>query len=153
MARYKAPDDMLSRLFPRLEHGRQKLAPRLIFARRLATNVALGLAIILVSLAAGMIGYVHFEDMRWVQAFGAAAMILGGMGPYNEPKTDGGEIFAGLYAIYCGLLLIGVTGLILAPVFHRVMHQLHLPDEADADGDRPKPRAKAKPKAKPKPRR
>jgi hypothetical protein len=62
------------------------------------------------------------------------------MGPYSEPKTDAGEIFSGLYAIYCGLLLIGVTGLILAPVFHRVMHQLHLPDEQDPEGGRPKPK-------------
>jgi hypothetical protein len=140
MAKRKTGGDPLSLLFPRLEHGGQPLAPRLLFARRLAINVALGLAIILVSLAAGMIGYVHFEDMRWVKAFGAAAMILGGMGPYSEPKTDAGEIFAGLYAIYCGLLLIGVTGLILAPVFHRVMHQLHLPDEQDPEGGRPKPK-------------
>src|SRR5262249_45090216 len=31
------------------------------------------------------------------------------------------------YALYSGLLLIGVTGLILAPLFHRVMHHFHLP--------------------------
>ena len=75
-------------------------------------------------------------------------MILGGMGPYSEPKTDGGKIFAGLYAIYCGLLLIGVTGLILSPVFHRVMHQLHLPDDTKPKATSRKP---AKPKSKPKP--
>ena len=43
---------------------------------------------------------------------------------------------------------LGVTGLILSPVFHRVMHQLHLPDDTEAEGDKPKP---AKPKSKPKP--
>jgi len=73
-------------------------------------------------------------------------MILGGMGPYSEPTTNGGKIFAGLYAIYCGLLLIGVTGLILAPVFHRVMHQLHLPDDGEASGDKPKPKSTPTPK-------
>ena len=97
-----------------------------------------------------MIGYRYFEGMGAIKAFGAAAMILGGMGPYSEPKTNGGEIFAGLYAIYCGLLLIGVTGLILSPVIHRVMHQLHLSDDDDASGDKPKPKP-AKPKSKPKP--
>ena len=108
-----------------------------------------------------MLGYHYFEGMGVVDAFSAAAMILGGMGPYGPPKTDGGKIFAGLYAIYCGLLLIGVTGLILAPVFHRVMHQLHLPDDDDAaqrssseavahektDKSKPKPSSKSKPKA------
>ena len=148
MTKPKAQTDPLSLLFPRLEHHRQPLAPRWLFARRLAINVALGLAIILVSLVIGMIGYHYFEGMGAIKAFGAAAMILGGMGPYSEPTTNGGEIFAGLYAIYCGLLLIGVTGLILSPVFHRVMHQLHLPDQEDPDEGKPKP---AKPKSKPKP--
>jgi len=86
-------------------------------------------------------------------------MILGGMGPYSEPNGNASKLFEGIYAIYCGLLLIGVTGLILAPVFHRVMHQLHLPDDDDAaqrssseavahektDKPKSKPRAKAKP--------
>ena len=90
-----------------------------------------------------MIGYRYFEGMGAIKAFGAAAMILGGMGPYSEPTTNGGEIFAGLYAIYCGLLLIGVTGLILSPVFHRVMHQLHLPDQEDPDEGKPKPKSQA----------
>jgi hypothetical protein len=79
-------------------------------------------------------------------------MILGGMGPYDEPVNDNSKLFEGLYALYSGLLLVGVTGLILAPVFHRVMHQLHLPDDDDADPrpssaavahektDRPKPK-------------
>ena len=139
MTKPKAQTDPLSWLFPRLEHRGQPLAPRWTFARRLAINVALGLAIILISLVVGMIGYRYFEGMGGIKAFGAAAMILGGMGPYSEPTTNGGEIFAGLYAIYCGLLLIGVTGLILSPVFHRVMHQLHLPDQEDTDEGKPKP--------------
>ena len=148
MPKPKAQTDSLAWPFPRLEHHGQPLAPRWLFARRLAINVALGLAIILVSLAVGMYGYHRLEGANWLDAFDQAAMILGGMGPYSEPKTDGGKLFAGLYAIYCGLLLIGVTGLILSPVFHRVMHQLHLPDDTEAEGDKPKP---AKPKSKPKP--
>ena len=67
---------------------------------------------------------------------------------WREPTTNGGEIFAGLYAIYCGLLLIGVTGLILSPVFHRVMHQLHLPDQEDPDEGKPKPKPKRSSSAK-----
>ena len=54
--------------------------------------------------------------------------------PPYEPQTSAGAIFEGVYAIYCGLLLIGVTGLILAPVFHRVMHAFHLPDEGNTGG-------------------
>ena len=79
-----------------------------------------------------MLGYHHFEQLDWTESFGHAAMILGGMGPYGPPKHESSELFEGLYALYSGLLLVGVTGLILAPVFHRVMHQLHLPDETDS---------------------
>ena len=61
-------------------------------------------------------------------------MILGGMGPYNEPINDSSKLFEGIYALYSGLLLIGVTGFILSPVLHRVMHQLHLPDDERGRG-------------------
>lgn len=95
---------------------------------------------ILASLFAGMLGYRYFEGLSWLDSFGHAAMILGGMGPYVEPKSDGGKLFEGFYALYSGLLLIGVTGLILAPIFHRVMHLCHLPDENDSSSvGSPKP--------------
>jgi len=124
------------RLYARLEHSRQPLAPRSLFAKRVAFNFAIALAVILASLFAGMLGYRYLEGLGWVDSFGHAAMILGGMGPYVEPKSEAGKLFEGFYALYSGLLLIGVTGLILAPVFHRVMHLCHFPDE---NGASPKP--------------
>ena len=42
-------------------------------------------------------------------------------------------IFAATYALFCGVLLIVTTGIILAPVVHRVLHALHA-DDADDDG-------------------
>ncbi|HSB59428.1 MAG TPA: hypothetical protein VLD66_07460 [Methyloceanibacter sp.] len=147
----KANNGPLSWLFPKFERRGQPLAPHWLFYRRLSINFALGLALILVSLAAGMLGYRYLEGLSWLRSFGHAAMILGGMGPYNEPSGNWSKLFEGIYAIYCGLLLIGVTGLILAPVFHRVMHQLHLPDDDDAASDKPKPKPKPKPRAKAKP--
>lgn len=119
----------------RFERRGEPLAPRGLFARRLMVNLCLALALILVSLIIGMAGYHFIEGSRWLDAFDQAAMILGGMGPYSEPKTGGGKFFAGVYALYSGLLLIGVTGLILAPLFHRVMHHFHLPDEETARRD------------------
>jgi hypothetical protein len=116
-------------LFSPFERRGEPLAPRWLFARRLVINIGLALTLIVVSLVGGMAGYHYFEGSGWVDAFDQTAMILGGMGPYSEPKSDGGKLFAGFYALYSGLLLIGVTGLILAPVFHRVLHHFHLPDE------------------------
>ena len=143
----RANNGPLSWLFPKLERRDQPLAPHWLFYRRLSINFALGLVLILVSLATGMLGYRYLEGLSWLRSFGHAAMILGGMGPYAEPVNDSSKLFEGIYAIYCGLLLIGVTGLILSPVFHRVMHQLHLPDDDDTTRDKlkPTPRAKANP--------
>jgi hypothetical protein len=151
MSGSKANHGPLSALFPKLERLCEPLAPHWLFYRRLSINFGLGLALILVSLAAGMLGYRYLEGLSWLRSFGHAAMILGGMGPYSEPDGNWSRLFEGIYAIYCGLLLIGVTGLILAPVFHRVMHQLHLPDETDPDEGAPKRKTKSTSGAKAKP--
>ncbi len=78
-----------------------------------------------VSLLAGMAGYHFLESMSWIDAFVNAAMILSGMGPLATPQTFAGKLFAGLYALYSGLLVIVATGILLAPVFHRVLHKFH----------------------------
>jgi hypothetical protein len=86
--------------------------------------VALGL--IAASLAVGISGYMEFEGMSLVDAFLNAAMILSGMGPAGPLVTAGGKIFAGIYAIFSGLLIFGIAGLILAPIFHRILHSFHV---------------------------
>jgi hypothetical protein len=64
--------------------------------------------------------------MSFVDAFVNAAMILSGMGPLGELKTTGGKIFAGCYAILSGLIIVIATGVVLAPIFHRVLHRFHV---------------------------
>ena len=73
-----------------------------------------------------MLGYHWLEHMRWIDAFANAAMILSGMGPIDPLKTDGGKLFAGLYAIYSGLAVIIIAGVVFAPVVHRFLHRFHL---------------------------
>src|SRR5262245_27824227 len=96
------------------------------FARRLAASVAVGIGIILVSLLVGMVGYHYFEGMAWVDAFVNASMILSGMGPIGELKTDGGKIFAGCYALYSGLALISIAAIMFGPAIHRFLYKFHL---------------------------
>jgi hypothetical protein len=138
MTETKSKTDAPMRLAFALERRGAPLAPRWLFARRLAINIAIALALILASLFAGMLAYRYFEGLSWLDAFDHAAMILGGMGPYREPTTNGSKLFEGCYALYSGLLLVGVTGLILAPIFHRVMHHFHLPDEEKSSSGSPK---------------
>jgi hypothetical protein len=109
----------------RYESRHQPVLPRREFARRLARNFAAASLLIAVSLAGGMAGYHWLEGMAWIDAFANAAMILSGMGPLSPLQTWGGKLFAGLYALYSGLVLVAATGIILAPIVHRLLHQFH----------------------------
>ncbi len=113
----------------RFESMRQPLLSRAAFVRRLAWNFAVASALIGVSLFGGMVGYRTTEDMAWIDAFANASMILSGMGPLDPLKTSGGKLFAGLYALYSGLVLILASGIILAPLVHRLIHRFHLEEE------------------------
>ena len=63
-----------------------------------------------------------------------AAMILSGMGPVTELKNTSAKVFAGLYAILSGLIIIIASSFVLAPMFHRVLHSFHVEGEGD-DGE------------------
>ena len=95
-------------------------------SRRHAISGAIAFALIIVSLLVGMAGYRWLEGLAWIDAFLNAAMLLGGMGPIHTPVTEGGKLFAGLYALYCGLAVILVAGVILAPIAHRILHRFHM---------------------------
>ena len=112
------------------EHRTKPLLPRKEYYRRLVHHAALGIMVVSVSLGIGMIGYHFFEKLPWIDAFLNAAMILSGMGPVATLQTDGGKIFAGCYALFSGLSLIAILGIIFAPVVHRTLHKFHLEDEA-----------------------
>lgn len=79
-----------------------------------------------------MLGYHVLEGLSWIDSFLNASMLLSGMGPMMEPKTYGGKLFAGLYALYSGLVIIMVAGITFAPVVHRLFHRFHLEtDQSD----------------------
>jgi hypothetical protein len=116
----------VKRVFPAFEHRAQPVIPSHQFIIRLVQSGIIALALIAVSLFVGMVGYHILEGLSWIDAFLNASMLLGGMGPVNPPITFGGKIFAGLYALYCGLAVILVAGVILAPVAHRILHRFHM---------------------------
>jgi hypothetical protein len=124
-------------LFHFESRGQPLAAPR-SFALRLLRNALWSLGFILIWLIVGMAGYLGFEGMSLVDAFVNAAMILGGMGPVQILNTVGGKIFAGLYAIISGIVIFGIAGIALAPLFHRMMHKFHLADDEAASRGRKK---------------
>ena len=98
------------------------------FLRRVAAHFAVATGLVSVSLLFGMAGYAHFEGLAWRDAFLNSAMLMGGMGPVDAPKTPGGKVFAGLYALYCGLVFLLAAGVVFAPLLHRLLHRFHWED-------------------------
>lgn len=112
------------------EHRARPLLPRPAFRRRMLLHFFTALGFIVGSLGIGMAGYAGFEGLGWTDSFLNAAMILGGMGPVDLPASVGGKLFAGFYALYSGLAVLIVAGIVFAPLLHRLMHRFHW----DAEG-------------------
>jgi hypothetical protein len=112
------------------ENKRQPLASTSTFYRRVFNNILTALTIMAVSLLIGVLGYHQFANSNWVDSFHNASMILSGMGPVIEIKSNGGKIFSSFYALFSGIVFIGNVGIILAPAIHRLVHRLHLEDES-----------------------
>jgi hypothetical protein len=108
------------------ERRYQPLLSRREFVWRYVRWITVALIILTVSLAAGVCGYHFLEGIPWIDSLLNASMILGGMGPVDTLKSKAGKLFASFYALYSGLLLISLAGLMFAPLIHRFLHRFHL---------------------------
>ena len=96
------------------------------FLRHLGQQTLWAALLVIVSLIVGTAGFHAFAKQEWLDAFLNASMLLGGMGPVGEFSGAPGKLFAALYALYAGLVFLIVAGLLVAPVFHYVLHRFHL---------------------------
>jgi len=104
-----------------------------VFRIRLLQSAGLTLTLIVISLAMGIAGYHWIGGLRsWVDCLYNASMILGGMGPVDTLSSNAGKVFASLYALYSGIMLLASVGVLLSPVMHRVLHRFHLESDEDA---------------------
>jgi hypothetical protein len=115
-----------------LERKGEPLLPYHAFVRRVARSVLTALLIVAGSLAIGVVGYHWTGRLAWLDSLYNAAMILGGMGPVDDrglgvPAAE--KWFASAYALYSGLTLLVVVGVMFAPLFHRFLHHFHLVEE------------------------
>jgi hypothetical protein len=98
---------------------------RSLFLMRMLNHLIAAIVLLFISLLLGITGYVIFEHLSLIDAFLNASMLLGGMGPVNMPVTAGGKLFAGMYALYSGLVFILSAAVIFTPVLHRILHKFH----------------------------
>jgi hypothetical protein len=107
------------------ERKSDQLLPRQLFVRRLLAHLGVAVGLIAFSIALGMAGYCGFEHLAPMDGFLNTAMLLGGMGPVDPPHSYWGKLFAGLFALYAGLLFIVTAALLFTPLLHRLMHRFH----------------------------
>lgn len=113
----------------RFEGRHEKLASIPVFIRRMLESLAMAVLLIGVCLSFGIAGYHWLAGIGWIDSLLEASMILGGMGPVKELHTSGAKIFASFYALFSGIVFIGIVGLVLAPVAHRMLHSFHIDDK------------------------
>jgi hypothetical protein len=95
------------------------------FLLRMLAHLGVVAALVGASLVAGLAGFMHYEHLPWRDAFLQTAMLLGGMGPTEVPRTSGGKVFAALFALYAGLLFIVAAAVLVGPAVHRALHLFH----------------------------
>jgi predicted permease len=115
------------------EHKSEGLLPPRRFFGRMALFLAAATGVILVALGLGMLGYHWICGLDWIDALLNAAMILTGMGPVAPMTTTAAKLFASAYALFSGVVFLSLMGVVLSPILHRVMHQVHL-DDPDQPG-------------------
>lgn len=116
----------------RYEKKNDKLAPAVVYYKRIAGNLLRVSVILAITLIIGTIGYHCATNpfTPWLDAFHNSSMILSGMGPIIvDHFTTGGKIFSSLYALFSGIVFVGAMGFVLAPGIHRIFHKLHIEEK------------------------
>jgi hypothetical protein len=108
------------------ERRREPLISRRRFAYRLAASLAIAFAIDAIVLAIGTVGYHRLAGIGWLDASVDAVMVITGNGLVTRPATAAGKLFSIADALFGVMAFIIVTGVVLAPVFHRLLHSFHL---------------------------
>lgn len=108
------------------EHKSRPLLPKRLFIRRMLWNALFAAFVLLICLLIGITGYHFLGPMSWIDSLHNASMILSGMGPVVEIKTNAGKFFSSFYALFSGVAFITNIGVLIAPIAHRFFHKLHL---------------------------
>ena len=116
------------------EHHEEPLQTPKAFVARQIKYLAFALMILLCSIGIGTFGYHTLGNLKWIDAFLNASMILTGMGPVDKMETDGGKMFSAIYALFSGVAFLTLVGVLFAPLYHRFLHKFHLDIEDKGNG-------------------
>ena len=111
------------------ERRTHPLLTRRQFAGRVARHLLFASILLALALGVGVLGYHFLGDLKWIDSLLNASMILGGMGPVDELKTTTAKLFASFYALFSGLVFLGVATMLVTPFAHRLLHHFHVPEK------------------------
>lgn len=80
------------------------------------TIIIIILIFLIIMLLIGIIGFKVLFNIPWSQAFYRSAVIFGGIGGGDPPKTTAQHIFIGIYAILSGIGILLILTIILQQV-------------------------------------
>lgn len=110
----------------KLEHRNQKVLPLPHFLVRVGRYSLFAFVLVMFSVGIGTVGYVYWGQLTWLDSFYMSSMILTGMGPVQDMKTDTAKIFSSFYALYSGVAFLSITAVFFAPIVHRLLHILQV---------------------------
>lgn len=116
------------------EKKQDRLAPKKVFIGRLTKFLLFSMLVMSIALGLGVLGYHHIGKLNWIDALLNASMILSGMGPVDTLPDDDAKLFASIYALFSGVVFISTAGIMLTPLFHRVLHKFHIDDDEANEG-------------------
>jgi hypothetical protein len=110
----------------KLEKKNQSLISIQHFYVRVFKYAFFAFGLILLSVGIGEIGYYFLGGLNAIDSFHMSCMILTGMGPVAEMKTDSAKLFSSFYALYSGVAFLSITAVFFTPIVHRLLHILHI---------------------------
>ena len=104
------------------------MIPAGTFILRMAKYLIFTTLLVIFSIGLGVVGYHYFGNLSLLDSFHMASMILTGMGPVVEMKSESAKLFSSFYALYSGIAFLSITAVFFAPIIHRILHILHVED-------------------------
>lgn len=108
------------------EHKKKPLLESKFYFIRVVKYSTLAMFLLCFSVLIGVLGYHYYANLPWIDAFLNASMILTGMGPVDQMKTTNAKLFSSFYALYSGVAFLSASGVIIAPILHRLLHRMNI---------------------------
>ena len=108
------------------EHYHQPLISKQAFFMRMMRCVIISLALLVATLLIGSIAFYAIEHFQWIDAFLNSVTIMTGLGVMGVVSTSTGKLFTAFYALLSTLTFFAIVGILVAPLLHRLLHNLHV---------------------------